>query len=81
MAIEELKERLHKLINNTNNEILLEDMLHDAELRLHSPQSHVLEGLTEDDYSELVTLSGEKPEKDTITFTELKSSLGRWFTK
>lgn len=81
MAIDELKERLHLLINETNNEILLEDLLNEAESRVNS-SGHVLEGLSEEDYNELAMFAKEEnPEKDTITFDELKSSLGKWFTK
>jgi len=81
MAIEELKQKLHLLIDETNNEVLLEDLLIEAESRVKS-SGHILEGLSEEDYNELAMFSeDEKPEKDTITFDELKSSLGKWFTK
>lgn len=81
MAIEELKEKLHSLIEETNNEVLLEDLLIEAETRLSSP-GHILEGLSKDDYNELALLAAdETPEENTITFNELKSSLGKWFTK
>lgn len=82
MPIEELKEKLHQLIEKTNNEVLLEDLLIEAEDRMQSKSSHVIEGLSEDDYNELAELTkDENLEKDTMTFDELKASLGRWFIK
>ncbi len=81
MAIDEIKVKLHSLIEGTNNEILLEDLLMEAESRLNS-SGYVLEGLSEEDFNELALFAAdETPEKDTISFDELKSSLGRWFTK
>ncbi len=81
MAIEELKEKLHQLIDTTDNEILLEDLLCEAENRLHTSSENELEGLSEADYADLLSLAKEAPLKDTISYDELKSSLGRWFTK
>jgi len=81
MALREPKEKLHHLIDETNNEVLLEDMLYEAERRINTSVPHEIEGLSESDYTELKELMEEDPEKDTISFEELKSSLGRWFTK
>lgn len=81
MAIQELKERLHDLINQTNNEVLLEDMLLEAERRIKTTLSHEIEGLSKEDYEELKSLLKEDSEADTISFEELKSSLNRWFIK
>lgn len=81
MALQELKQKLHHLIDETNNEVLLEDMLDEAERRINTSVPHEMEGLSESDYQELKALIEEAPEKDTMSFEELKSSLSRWFTK
>ena len=81
MAIQEIKEKLHSLIEQTNNEVLLEDLLLEANSRIHTTNPHEAEGLSKEDYDELISLVNEAPEKDTISYDELKSSLSRWFTK
>ena len=81
MAIKELKEKLHSLIEATNNEILLEDFLLEAASRIHTTNPHEAEGLSKEDYDELISLVNEPPIKDTVSYDELKSSLSRWFTK
>ncbi len=81
MPIEVLKEKLHSLIDETNNEVLLEDLLLEAKSRIHTTNPHEAEGLSKDDYDELIGLINEPPKKDTISYDELKSSLSRWFTK
>ena len=81
MAIEELKEKLHSLIDQTDNEVLLEDLLLEAKSRTNTSNPHEGEGLLKVDYDELISLVNEPPEKDTISYDELKSSLSRWFTK
>ncbi|MCW3114957.1 MAG: hypothetical protein JWR18_3353 [Segetibacter sp.] len=81
MAIQEIKEKLHSLIEQTNNEVLLEDLLLEANSRIHATNPHEAEGLSKEDYDELISLVKESPEKDTISYDELKSSLSRWFMK
>ena len=81
MPRNELKEKLHQIIDSTNNEILLEDMLLEAESRLMSSKPHEIEGLSEKDYEELKLLAEEDSSKDTMNYDELKSSLSRWFTR
>jgi hypothetical protein len=81
MAIEEIKEKLHSLIEQTNNEVLLEDLLLEANSRIHTTNPHETEGLSKEDYDELITLVNEPPEKDTISYDQLKSSFSRRFTK
>jgi len=36
---------------------------------------------SEEDYAELISLVNAPLEKDIMSYDELKSSLGRWFTK
>lgn len=81
MAVNELKEKLHSLIEATNNEMLLEDLLHEAENKVTALNACEAEGLSKEDYDELMLLVNEPSEKDTISYDELKSSLGKWFTK
>lgn len=81
MAIQELKEKLHSLIEATNNEVFLEDLLHEAENKVSAVNGYEAENLSKEDYDELVQLANEPSEKDTISYNELKSSLERWFTK
>ena len=81
MPIEDLKVKLHTLIDETNNEVLLEDLLLEAKARIETNNPHEAEGLSKQDYDELLALTNEAPEKDTISYDELKSSLSRWFTK
>jgi hypothetical protein len=81
MQIEVLKEKLRSLIEATNNEVLIEDLLLEAENRINTNNPQDVEGLAKEDYEELYLLANESPEKDTISYDELKSSLNRWFTK
>lgn len=81
MGIEEIKAKLHSLIEKTDNGILLEDLLLEADSRIHTNNPYQAEGLSKEDYEELISLVNEPSEKDTITYDELKSSLSRWFTK
>jgi hypothetical protein len=81
MALEDLKGKLHTLIEATDNAALLEDLLIEAESRLHTNNNYEAEGLSEEDFDELTLLVKEAPEKDTISYDELKSSLSRWFIK
>jgi hypothetical protein len=75
MAIQEINDKLHSLIEITNNEILLEDLLLEADSRIHTTNPHEAEGLSKEDYDKLISLVNEPPEKDTISYDELKSSL------
>ena len=79
MKIEETKQQLHSLIDQTNNEVLLEDLLEEARTRILTPNPNEAEGLSKEDYDELISLINEPTEKDTISYDALKSSLSRWF--
>ena len=81
MAINELKEKLHTLIEASNNEMFLEDLLNEAENKTTALNAYEAEGLSKEDYDELMLLVNEPSEKDTVSYNELKSSLGKWFTK
>lgn len=81
MLIEDLKGKLHSLIEATNNEALLEDLLTQAENRVNTQNEYEAEGLSKEDFEELTTLVNEASEKETISYNELKFSLSKWFTK
>lgn len=81
MPIEEIKEKLRSLIETSTNEVLLEDLLLEAQTRTTSANPHEVEGLSKEDYDELSFLAKEPIEKDTISYDELKSSLSKWFIK
>jgi len=81
MPIADLKEKLHLLIDATEDEALLEDLLIETEICLNTKNNYEAEGLFKEDYEELSSLLNEPLEKDTISYDELKSSLSRWFTK
>lgn len=77
----DLKNKLHSIIDSTDNEILLEDLLLEAESRLTATHLNEKEGLSEEDFTELNELSKQPFYKDTINYNELKASLSRWFTR
>ena len=79
MSIKDLKEKLHSLIGSTDNEVLLKNLLYEA--GNISGTANEEEGLSKEDYDELLSLINEPPEKGTISHHELKSSLNKWFTK
>jgi hypothetical protein len=81
MAINGLKGKLHALIEAIKNNALLEDLLVAAESRLYTNNECKAEGLSKEDVEELAFLVNEEPEKDTISYDELKSSLSRWFAR
>ncbi|MEO8569418.1 MAG: hypothetical protein ABI419_09785 [Ginsengibacter sp.] len=80
MSIKEIKEKLHSLIETTDNEDLLKNLLYETEIKLDTANDFE-ERLSKEDYDELLSLVNEPPEKDTISYNELKSSLNKWFTK
>lgn len=76
MSIKDLKEKLYSLIQETENEALLKNLLYKAENTADTENE-----LSKEDYDDLLSLINEPPEKDTISYNELKSSLNKWFTK
>ncbi len=51
------------MVEQTNNEVLLEDLLLEAKSRIHTTNPHEAEGLSKEDYDELISLVNEPPEK------------------
>lgn len=76
MSIKDLKEKLYSLIQETENEALLKNLLYEAENTVDTENE-----LSKEDYEDLLSLINEPPEKDTISYNELKFSLNKWFTK
>ena len=76
MSIKDLKEKLYSLIQETENEALLKNLLYEAKNTGDTENE-----LSKEDYDDLLSLINEPPEKDTISYNELKSSLNKWFTK
>ena len=76
MSIKDLKEKLYSLIQETENEALLKNLLYKAENTADTENE-----LSKEDYDDLLSLINEPPEKDTISYNELKSCLNKWFTK
>jgi hypothetical protein len=81
MEIEALKQKLRSFIDSTNDADTLINLLHAAGNKASSTYINEKTYLSEEDYEELLSLVNEPPEKDTVSYEELKSSLSRWFTK
>lgn len=81
MEIKELKQKLYSYIESVNDEKVLLNLLHATEEKQELQYTDEEADLSSEDYEELLSLVNEPPEKDTISYAELKSSLSRWFTK
>jgi hypothetical protein len=81
MEIKEVKEKLHSIIESTDNELLLQNILNAVEGKQGFKNSDDANELSEEDYNDLMSLVNEPPQQNTISYNELKSSLSRWFTK
>lgn len=80
MEIAEIKQKLHSLIDATNDELTLKHLLNTAEKTQITTYTNEEADLSKEDYEDLLSLVNEPPETDTISYNELKSSLSRWFT-
>jgi type I site-specific restriction endonuclease len=82
MSKQDLKDKLHKLIDETDDErvlnILMEDLV--AYNQTNSAFDD-LSDLSPEDRAELEDLANEDPEKDTITFEEAKKQMNEWLSK
>ena len=83
MSKENLKKELHKLIDDTENEELLSIVKEDlvAYQTKANKKFDDLSDLSPKDRQELKELAEEDPEKDTITFEELKKEMNEWVSK
>jgi hypothetical protein len=88
MSNEKLKKELHKLIDNTEDEELLNMVKEDIiAYQTESKKDPVdigfddLSDLSPEDRQELEEQAAEDPDKDTITYEELKKEMNEWVTK
>jgi hypothetical protein len=83
MNNEKLKKELHALIDNTEDEELLNMVKEDivAYQTESKKEFDDLSDLSPEDRQELEELATEDPDKDTITFEELKKEMNEWVSK
>ena len=83
MSKEELKKELHKLIDNTEDEQLLSMVKEDIVAYQTKAKENFddLSDLSPEDRAELEELAMEDPDKDTISFEELKKEMTKWVYK
>ena len=83
MSKENLKKELHKLIDDTEDEELLSMVKEDIVAYQTKANKNFddLSDLSPEDRQELKELAEEDPEKDTITFEELKKEMNEWVSK
>ena len=83
MSKENLKKELHKLIDDTEDEELLSMVKEDIVAYQTKANKNFddLSDLSPKDRQELKELAEEDPEKDTITFEELKKEMNEWVSK
>ena len=83
MSKENLKKELHKLIDDTEDEELLNIVKEDIVAYQTKANKNFddLSDLSPEDRQELKELAEEDPEKDTITFEELKKEMNEWVSK
>jgi hypothetical protein len=83
MSTEKLKKELHALIDNTEDEELLNMVKEDivAYQTESKKEFDDLSDLSPEDRKELEELATEDPEKDTISFEELKKEMNEWLSK
>ena len=82
MSKQDLKNELHKLIDDTEDEQILNMLKED--LVAYTKDASAFDDLSDlspEDRAELEELANEDPEKDTITFEELKKEMNKWVSK
>ena len=83
MNKEELRKELHKMIDNTEDEELLNIVKEDIVAYQTKTKENFddLSDLSPEDRKELEELAAEDPSKDTISFQELKKEMNDWISK
>ncbi|WP_462255440.1 hypothetical protein [Ferruginibacter sp.] len=83
MSKEDLKKELHHLIDTTDDEELLNIVKEDfvAYQTKANKNFDDLSDLSHEDRAELEELAEEDPDKDTISFEELKKEMNKWVSK
>ena len=82
MSKQDLKNELHKLIDDTEDEQVLNMLKED--LVAYTKDASAFDDLSDlspEDRAELEELANEDPIKDTITFEELKKEMNKWVSK
>ncbi len=83
MSKEKLKKELQAYIDNTEDEELL-NILQEDIIAYQSKFKNKLDDLSDlnpEDRQELEELATEDPDKDTISFKELKKEMNEWISK
>ncbi|MEP7254889.1 MAG: hypothetical protein ABI666_03885 [Ferruginibacter sp.] len=82
MSKENLKKEIHKLIDNTEDEDLLNMVKEDlVTYSVGSKKIDDLSDLSPEDRAELEEQFNEDPMKDTISFEEFKAEMKEWLSK
>ncbi|MGG9960037.1 hypothetical protein [Ferruginibacter sp. SUN106] len=78
-----LKKELHKLIDNLDDEEVLNMVKEEIVAYQTKAKANFddLSDLSPQDRAELEELATEDPDKDTITFEELKKEMNEWVSK
>ncbi len=79
MEVQKIKQQLHTSIDSTNNEMLLEDLLAEAITRNNATAPNEIEGLTKEDYEELMLDANKTSTIDnSISYEAFKASVSKW---
>jgi type I site-specific restriction endonuclease len=82
MSKQDLKNELHKLIDETDDEQVLNMLMED--LVAYNKTNSAFDDLSDlspEDKAELEELANEDPEKDTISEEEFKKHTAQWLTR
>ena len=81
MALNDLKKELVSYIESSSDEEVLSLLKEDLIFYDKIKDADITDGLTEDQLKELVSLSKEEEQKDTMTQEEFKQATQQWRTK
>jgi hypothetical protein len=81
MNIAERRSILIRQINNVTDEQTLEMLEETLGYYMHNQSKDITDGLDKDQLQELIKLSEEPAEKDTISEEEYRKIFARWGTK
>jgi hypothetical protein len=81
MPIDEIKQQLVSLIENTNDEELLSLMKEDFSFYAGTSETGMTDELTEEQFQELKALSEEPADKDAMSVDDFKKATQQWRTK
>ena len=82
MSKQDLKNELHKLIDDTEDELVLNMLKEDLVAYTKDATGFDdLSDLSPEDRAELEELANEDPEKDTISLEEFKNNIAEWHSQ